>query len=30
LEHDMGERTGRIGPRMMTYNPDAAWLPAED
>jgi hypothetical protein len=30
LERDMGERTGEIGPRMATYNPDAAWEPAED
>jgi len=30
LERDMGARTEEIGPRMMTYNPDAAWEPAED
>jgi hypothetical protein len=29
LERDMGPETGEIGPRMLTYNPDADWLPAE-
>lgn len=30
LERDMGPDTDQIGPRMLTYNPDAGWLPAED
>ena len=30
LERDMGPDTDRIGPDMLTYNPDAGWLPAED
>lgn len=30
LERDMGPKTDEIGPRMLTYNPDAGWLPAED
>jgi Protein of unknown function (DUF2950) len=28
LERDMGPATGEVGPRMLTYNPDAGWLPA--
>ncbi len=30
LERDMGPNTDEIGPKMLTYNPDAGWLPAED
>ncbi len=30
VEHDMGPRTDEIGPQMLTYNPTAEWLPAED
>jgi hypothetical protein len=30
LERDMGPETDAIGPQMLTYNPDAGWLPAED
>ena len=30
LERDMGPETDAIGPKMLTYNPDAGWLPAED
>jgi hypothetical protein len=30
LERDMGPATEEIGPKMLTYNPDAGWLPAED
>jgi Protein of unknown function (DUF2950) len=30
LERDMGPDTDAIGPKMLTYNPDAGWLPAED
>ena len=30
LERDMGPDTDEIGPDMLTYNPDAGWLPAED
>ena len=30
LERDMGPDTDKIGPKMLTYNPDAGWLPAED
>jgi hypothetical protein len=30
LERDMGLETDAIGPKMLTYNPDAGWLPAED
>jgi hypothetical protein len=30
LERDMGAETERIGPRMLTYNPDETWTPAED
>ena len=30
LEKDMGPETDRIGPHMLTYNPDASWKPAQD
>ena len=30
LERDMGPETDAIGPKMLTYNPDAGLLPAED
>jgi hypothetical protein len=30
LEKDMGPDTGRIGPRMLTYNPDGGWTPVDD
>ena len=30
LERDMGPDTDKIGPDMLTYNPDAGWLPVED
>jgi hypothetical protein len=30
LERDMGPDTEAIGPKMLTYNPNAGWLPAED
>ena len=26
LERDMGPKTDEIGPKMLTYNPDAGWL----
>ena len=30
LERDMGPDTDEIGPKMLTYNPDAGWLPVDD
>jgi Protein of unknown function (DUF2950) len=30
LERDMGSETDEIGPKMLTYNPDAGWLPVEE
>jgi hypothetical protein len=30
LERDMGPATDEIGPKMLTYNPDAGWLPVEE
>ncbi|MFL5333059.1 MAG: DUF2950 family protein [Geminicoccaceae bacterium] len=29
LERDLGPRTDEIGPRMLTYNPDAGWTPVD-
>lgn len=29
LERDMGARTDEIGPKMLTYNPDAGWKPVD-
>jgi Protein of unknown function (DUF2950) len=29
LERDMGPQTDEIGPKMLTYNPDAGWTPVE-
>jgi hypothetical protein len=30
LERDLGPATDAIGPKMLTYNPNAGWLPVED
>ena len=30
LERDMGRDTDKIGPRMLTYNPDASWKPVDN
>ena len=30
LERDMGPDTDKIGPKMLTYNPNAGWLPVDD